>query len=300
MNVVDRQAVVRRWSMPSSDYEKDKQDRALRMVTSAIDAWPALSGVSKRIYAKGSYANNTNVRLDSDVDIAVQNAECLYYDYNGCVQAPGEATRPYTGKWTPALWRAEIVAALKAKFPNEVSGSGTVAITIDEHDGTRPDIDVVPCFNYVRYDSSDMTWQHKGSKVFPTSGSPIVNYPAQQLDRGSAKNGRTNGRYKRFARTLKSAENQLVADGAIDDLPSYFMECLVWNVPDSILMGGDTPSAGFQEVLVWLWDRLKNESFVRTDWEEPNGLKYLFHGGAKWTPADARGLVLATWQYLDY
>lgn len=300
MNVVDRQAVLGRWVMPSSDHEKDKQDRALRMVMSAIDAWPAFSGVSKRIYAKGSYANSTNVRLDSDVDIAVQNGECLYFDYNGCEQAPGETATPYRGEWTPALWRSEVLAALKAMFPNEVSGSGTVAITIDEHDGTRPDIDVVPCFDYVRYDSSDMAWQHTGSKVFPTSGLPIVNYPQQQLDRGTAKNGRTSGRYKRFVRALKSAENQLVADGIIDGLPSYFMECLVWNVPDSVLISGNTLSAGFEGVLVWLWNHLQDETYVRTDWEEPNGLKYLFHSGANWSNADARGLVLGTWQYLDY
>ena len=72
MDVVERQAVIRRWVLPSSDHEKEKQDRALRMVKSAIDGWPAFKGVSYRIYAKGSYANNTNVRLDSDVDIAVQ------------------------------------------------------------------------------------------------------------------------------------------------------------------------------------------------------------------------------------
>ena len=46
MNLVERQAILRRWVMPSSDYEKDKQDRALRMVKSAIDAWPAFNGVA--------------------------------------------------------------------------------------------------------------------------------------------------------------------------------------------------------------------------------------------------------------
>lgn len=117
MNLVERQAILRRWVMPSSDYEKDKQDRALRMVKSAIDAWPAFNGVSYHIYAKGSYANNTNVRLDSDVDIAVQNRECLYYEYNGCEQPSSEGTPTYDGDWTPPLWRAEILAALDAKFP---------------------------------------------------------------------------------------------------------------------------------------------------------------------------------------
>ena len=63
------------------------------------------------------------------------------------------------GAWTPSHWRAEIPEALTSKVPGEVSGSGTVAITIDEHDGTRPDIDVVPSFDFVRYDSSDTVWR---------------------------------------------------------------------------------------------------------------------------------------------
>ena len=152
----------------------------------------------------------------------------------------------------------------------------------------------------MRYDSSDESRQHWGSKVFPKSGSPIVNYPVQQLERGTIKNVRTNGRYKRFARALKSAENQLVRDGTIADLPSYFMECLIWNLPASTLTTGENLADGFEAVLIWLWNELKEDSYTRTNWEEPNGLKYLFHDEAKWKPDDARALVLATWQYLDY
>jgi hypothetical protein len=232
MNLVERQAVIGRWVMPSSTSEQEKQDRALRMVKGAIDRWPAIrDGATYRVYAKGSYANNTNVRLDSDVDIVVQNGNCLYYEYNGCEALPGTTTTPYTGKWTPASWRREVLAALKNAFPTEVSGSGRVAITVDEHDGTRPDIDVVPSFDYVRYDSADMSNAHKGSKVFPTSGASIVNYPEQQLTNGKVKNTLSGGRYKKFARALKSAENVLVKASVIDALPSYFMECLAYNVP---------------------------------------------------------------------
>jgi hypothetical protein len=68
------------WTGPSSSTEQDKQDRTERMVRDTIKAHPAFAGCSLSVYAKGSYANNTNVRSDSDVDIAVQCHEVLYWE----------------------------------------------------------------------------------------------------------------------------------------------------------------------------------------------------------------------------
>ena len=52
----------------------------------------------------------------------------------------------------------------------------------------------------------------------------IDNYPAQQLANGRAKDTATGGRYKKYVRALKTAENLLAAEGVIDDLPSYFRQ----------------------------------------------------------------------------
>lgn len=61
------------WTGPSSATEQDKQDRTERMIKDAIQAHEALGDCSLTVFAKGSYPNNTNVRVDSDVDIAVQS-----------------------------------------------------------------------------------------------------------------------------------------------------------------------------------------------------------------------------------
>ena len=60
------------WTKPASDNEEGKRDRTQREIKAAIDAHPRLGHESVHVYAKGSYANNTNVRLDSDVDIDVE------------------------------------------------------------------------------------------------------------------------------------------------------------------------------------------------------------------------------------
>jgi hypothetical protein len=67
------------WTAPSSATEQDKQDRTERMAREAIAAHASFNDCSLKVYAKGSYANNTNVRADSDVDIAVECMECVYW-----------------------------------------------------------------------------------------------------------------------------------------------------------------------------------------------------------------------------
>jgi len=66
------------WTKPSSDTEQDKQDRTERMIRQAIDSHVAFNNCSLKVYAKGSYANNTNVRSDSDVDVAVECTDVQY------------------------------------------------------------------------------------------------------------------------------------------------------------------------------------------------------------------------------
>jgi tRNA nucleotidyltransferase (CCA-adding enzyme) len=78
MAATDREALLAAWVKPSSDTEKDHQNRAERMVTNAIRDWPGFSDVRLKIYTKGSYPNNTNARSDSDVDVVVECHECAY------------------------------------------------------------------------------------------------------------------------------------------------------------------------------------------------------------------------------
>ncbi|MGI8417392.1 MAG: nucleotidyltransferase domain-containing protein [Nakamurella sp.] len=300
MTASAREVLLSRWIKPSSDNEQDQQDRAWRMVNDAIDAHPVLAGVNKCIYTKGSYPNNTNVRQDSDVDVVVELRECAYYDYASGVTPPASSPiGQYEGSWTSAVWRAEIVKALADVFGETViDTSGAIAINIPAVAGSRPSADVVPSFLYYRYDDAARTSKAQGSCVWSTSGTKIVNWPDQQLANGKAKNTSTSRRYKNYVRALKNAENALVKAGTITDLPSYFMECLVFNVPDLTLTVG-TLDEGFQETLRWLYLGLDDGSAYEK-WVEPNWEKWLFKGTQKWSVDDAKTLVLKTWNYLGY
>src|SRR5665647_723039 len=97
------------WTGPSSATEQDKQDRTERMIRDAINDHEPFKTLSRKVYAKGSYANNTNVRSDSDVDIAVECGNVIYFDPHEPGVAP--ASTPYTGEWTPSKLRSELVTA---------------------------------------------------------------------------------------------------------------------------------------------------------------------------------------------
>jgi len=296
-----RVALLSQWIKPSSEDEKEQQDRAERMVRDAIEARPILKDVDKRIYTKGSYPNNTNVRRDSDVDVVVQLHECSYYDYKAGVTPPASSPGgKYPGIWTPTLWRAEVNQALVDTFGSaSVDTRGKIATEVSAVAGSRPSADVVPSFLYYRYDDAARTSFEQGSCVFPSNGgAKIVNWPEQQLTKGRAKNVSSSQRYKSYVRALKNAENTLAAAGTTNDLPSYFMECLVFNVPDATLKTG-TLDKGFQETLRWLYLRL-DDGTAYGDWVEPNWCKWLFKGVQKWTVDDAKTLVLKTWNYLGY
>ncbi len=302
LSTTQRNAVLSSWIKPSNDDEKAQQDRAERLVRAAIDESDDFDDAEVEIYTKGSYPNNTNVRRDSDVDVVVELHDCFYSAPKSGVTLvnPGHTT-PYTGPWTPTKWRAAVKKAMVTYFgESSVDATGRVAINIGAVAGSRPSADVVPSFLYYRYEDAYKQEKEQGSCVFPSDGGAmIVNWPDQQLRKGRTLNTTTGGRYKNFVRALKNAENTLVAEGAIDDLPSYFMECLVYNVPATTLSSGSNLADGFQSTLAYLWNRLSDGS-AATDWVEPNYMKWLFKGPQKWTVDQAKDLVLLTFSHLGY
>lgn len=284
------------WIGPSSSTEQEKQERTERMIREAINEHAAFNNCSLKIYAKGSYANNTNVRADSDVDIAVQCEDVLYWKESEPGAHP--ASSPYTGIWTPDKLRAELVAALKVKFPTHVDASGSTAIRIASNTA-RVEADVVPAFNFKYYFSNGTT--RSGSRVVKKDGTHLTNYPDQQLENGIAKNKITGARYKKAVRIMKRVENVMADAGLHREVPSFFVECLVYNCPNDVLTRS-TWTDIISGVIVHVWNELEGDEPTDSSrrWLEPNECKYLFHSDQPWTRKDGRDFVKAAWNYLGY
>jgi len=281
------------WTGPSSDTEQEKQERTERMICDAITEHEPLVNCGLRVYAKGSYANNTNVRADSDVDIAVECTEAEYW----AEATPGLhiSTRPYRGTWTPERLRRELTAALSRKFPNAVDTSGSTALRIHSS-STRVDADVVPCFSYRYY--LDRTLSRVGTKIFRSDGTTLVNYPEQQLVNGRYKNQSTGRAFKKAVRILKRLENVMVQEGGAP-VASFFIECLAYNCPDGVFLE-PTWTQTIRNALAHIWNSLQGDepSSEEQRWLEVNECFFLFHGDQKWTRADGRLFAQAAWNYL--
>ncbi|MEU8033999.1 hypothetical protein AB0C13_36280 [Streptomyces sp. NPDC049099] len=296
----ERELLISRAKRPEGAAEAARQERAERMVRAAILAHQPFAGLGLKVEAKGSYPNNTKVPGDSDVDIKVQLDDPFYADLHpGMGWWRRRQLVDYRGPWTPDALRREVAAALRAYFAGPIGTDHSIAFYIPEVPGSRPSADVVPCFRYLRYKDPQALTFDQGSVVYSRDGTEIVNWPDEQLRNGRAKNTRTGGRYKFVVRVLKTVENHLADQDVIKPLPSYFSECLVFNVPDDVIATGDFDDA-VRNSLDYLAGDLNYWFGYYRRMVEPNELKKVFGEGQKWTARDGRDLVQAAQTYLNY
>ncbi|MFC2017401.1 hypothetical protein ACFLUD_03195 [Chloroflexota bacterium] len=116
----------------------------------------------------------------------------------------------------------------------------------------------------------------------------VVSYPQRHYERGLKKEEATSKRYKRVIRMFKAARNYLVADNMIEDdtAPSYFIECLLYNVPDEMFRRRLVNSYGR------IADYLSTANLQRFRCQ--NGKRELFGpSGDLWTVNKARKFIRA-------
>lgn len=273
------------------------------MARAAVTGWGGFDGVKLSFLPKGSYKNNTNVRADSDVDIAVVHEGFRYFNDSALREGDKIVRHPITCKrYAGAALRDELEKALSSAYGSDCDTSGSTAIEIAENSG-RVKVDVVPSFHHRKYyyDTQGNVRYFAGTTTLRTTGEWVINYPEQQYANGVAKNNaeRTGKRYKQMVRILKRVENDLVAAEQIEALPSYFMECLVYCVPDNLFNHqGATPlTDDITAVVKHIWNKTKPSGDAQ-NWYEPNGIKPLFSDGQKWSMEDAHQLTLKAWHHL--
>ena len=122
----------------------------------------------------------------------------------------------------------------------------------------------------------------------PDEGRWVVSFPQQHHQRGLKKEKATNKRFKRTIRMFKAARNRLVDKGVLkkEDAPSYFIECLLYNVPDDLFK--PKLAATYTGIVDWL----KKEELK--DFECQNGRVDLFGPGKEqWSVKKARTFLRA-------
>jgi hypothetical protein len=290
----DWEEQFKQWARPPGKTEEDRCSNSVSAIQNAINASDKLSRRRVRVFTQGSYKNNTNVRQDSDVDIACVCTDTFFHDP------------------LPEGWTAERLGLVDAtyhysEFKNDVQnalvayfGSGAVSRgnkAIDVHETSyHVEADVAPFFEHRRYLDSGRYLE--GVELRADDCTRVVIWPEQNYTNGCAKNTNTGRRYKSVVRVLKALSVEMADNGVISgDIPGFLIECLVWNVPNSrfqnYMINSDVAAA-----LAFVFENTKDADGC-SEWGEVSDLKYLFRGLKKWTRQQANDFTYAAWNYAE-
>jgi hypothetical protein len=253
----------------------------------------ALSGVALQIFLQGSYANDTNTRGDSDIDVVVLCEGACVTDVSRLSLSAQQAYQAGFSR-APYQWpdlKRDVLASLQFWFGEASVTEGTKAIKVDTGVG-RMTADVVPAIAHRQF-ISEAGWSldlaNEGVQFFDRATTPIVNFPRQHIANGQEKNSalRTGGAFKPTVRLFKNFRTWMIENGRLGgaQAPSYYVECLLWNVPDALFLGS------FSDVVPTIINHLHQRD--STTLLSQNGITPLVGiGPTQWPLADARAFVV--------
>lgn len=288
------------WASPPSQTEQEKCDNAVAQIKRAIDQSRALAQHRIKVFAQGSYRNNTNVRQDSDVDVCVLCYDVWFYDFHFAEGLTKEDVGLVDSPYSYRQFKNDVHAALNEYFGSRYVTRGNKAFDIHET-STRVDADVVACLEHRRY-MRDPIRKHRyiaGTELHPDNGGTILNWPDQNYENGVQKNSNTRKRFKSSVRILKNLRNEMLEKAKTSiDAPSYLLECLAWNVPNDGFLH-DSYRDDLRYILAHLFNNTRKDEEC-TAWGEINELKYLFRGSQPWTRDLAHTFTDDAWKYMGF
>lgn len=230
------QSVLENWTnyeTAAIDSARETHNRVRELLESSSE----LSSVDFETFLQGSYANTTLVRGRGDVDIVVKLDQTWQSDLSrldtGEKELYTDNTSSPSYQWPE--FRSDVINVLKSQYGSDAIVEGDKAIELDAS-SLSLGADIVVCLQYRRYESlTSYPGEYTEGIVFWTQeeNEKIVNYPKQHRENGADKHEETNERYKPTVRMFKNARNSMDEKGILtkDRAPSYFVECLLYNVP---------------------------------------------------------------------
>jgi len=287
---------LKNWAKSASETEEQRISNAIKMIKEAIQNYDNLRNKNIEIFVQGSYANNTNVRTKSDVDICVMLKDTFYREY------PDGYTREHYGFITGTNsfddFRKDVINALKNKYGKENIKPGNKSIKM-ESTSYRVEADAVPAFQYRNYKIINSTNKNRfveGIKFYSSTKDEVINYPKEHISNGKRKNTDTQKRYKRTARIFKRIRHQMIQD----DIPvkkcisSFLIESLLFNVPDLKFYNDELWNSKIKNIIIYLYNDNK-KNYV----EVSNRLK-LFDDTRKWDIDSVDKFLKQMYNFLGY
>lgn len=262
------------FTKPLSESENQRCENMINMIKDAIEDYYGETRDYKaqlnnyEIFLQGSYANNTNVRQNSDVDICVMYKNIFSYEMPQGYTLDknySDSTLNYYDL------RNMIKSALIKKFGNGRVQDKNKSIRILSNTYTT-DADVVVAFQYRKYINGSNYIE--GIYYKALDGTIIKNYPKVHIKNGNNKNDETNHMYKKMVRIFKKIMYDMQDDSIpnSNEVKGFVIECMCYNYPNDKL---------YKYMETKYTDNLKNmiDYFIinsMTFWKEVNEIKLLF------------------------
>jgi hypothetical protein len=284
------------WSKPASKTEEQRISNAIRMIKEAIRDYDNLKNKDIEIFVQGSYANNTNVKAKSDVDVCVMLKDTFYSEYpNGYTDSDYGFV---SGENSFNDFRKDVINALKNKYGNENIKPGNKSIKM-ESTSYRVEADAVPAFQYRNYKIINSTNENnfiEGIKFLSKSKDEVINYPKKHIEQGKIKNSNTQRRYKRVTRIFKRIRHQMIQDGipVKKCISSFLIESLLFNVPDDYFSYDELLNQKIKDIIKYLQNDNKENYF-----EVSSKLK-LFDDTRKWDINSVDKFLKQMYKFLGY
>lgn len=287
------------WTAPLSKTEEQRAENTIKMIKVAVEGCKELRELDYEVFVQGSFANNTNVRTDSDVDVCIMLKTTFYYDLPSGKTGEDYNFLPGTVEFN--RYRDLVKEALQDKFGWQYVTDGNKSLKVRENT-YHVRADVVPAFQYrnYKYNNSYDSWNYvEGTKLYSKENKEVINYPKVHIEHGKSKNLRTSYKYKKLIRIMKHIKNEMVDVGITDGdkITSFLIECLIWNTPDSVIIGYNTWTETVKQAIIYLYNAIKDGKHV--EWGEVSEMLYLFRG-RKWDDQDVKQWLYDAWNYLEY
>lgn len=302
---IDWESHFSEWAKPPPATEQTRCDNAVSAVRNAVERSPALKTRSTKVFAQGSYRNRVNVRQDSDVDVGVLCDESYFFNLpRGKTEAQvGMTDGPAT--YTYSAFKDNLESALVSHFDRAAVTRGNKALKV-RATSYHVEADVVPAFEYRRY--SESGFYVAGVALLPDKGARIENFPERlrsswpniplHYENGVSKNDATARRFKSVVRIVKKLRNLMdeAGNAAAKPIPSYLIECLVWNVPNDRFTGTAwLPTV--RSAISAIWSATKDDASC-DKWCEVDDIKYLFRPSQPWTRQQVHNFVDKAWDVI--
>jgi hypothetical protein len=217
---------------------------------------PFFSANDVNIYMQGSYATETNIAFQSKIEVAVEVKKTNEFDPSKMKAKDFEIFDnfyiTYNYEFDVKKFRENLISAIEAEIKHKVK-KGEVNFLVKAFGSLQHDIDIYPCFSYKYFgaDGSKIDCKLVYNTEIDENYLMFINLHSQNA---VLKNKLTDGRYKEIVRMIKTVVSiSKREDHYIRYTRGYFIECLLYNVPNEMYMTADNEIlSAFLKVLNWL------------------------------------------------